>query len=232
MLPPRLRARLLRLLPLFACGTVACSSPPPPPPAPPVDAEEIALRLEGTTQLEQPVRIFFEWSVTERDARFSGKGVARIEPTAKARLDLFLSNGTTIARAALVEDELRLPPGLPPGLLPPAELMWGTLGVFRPGRFAQLRGGESLPDGRVRLLYRLPDGVEVRYTVDAGRIVELEKLRGGQVVERVTLVPRDQDRFPTDATYRDIAAFRELKMTRERLEEVEAFPPDIWEITP
>ncbi|MSR35928.1 MAG: hypothetical protein EXR95_04680 [Gemmatimonadetes bacterium] len=192
----------------------------------------MALRLEATTALEQPLRIFFQWSMSDRDARFQGRGVARVEPPYRARLDLFLGNGETVARAALVEDELRLPPGAPEGIIPPAEILWGVLGIFRPGRNSQLLGGEALGEGRVRLRYRLPNGIELRFTVLGGRVEEVERLRQGQTVERVVVTPGDQDRYPLEASYRDLAAFRELKLTRERLEEVEAFPPDIWELAP
>jgi hypothetical protein len=224
----------MSLAALVLLAAAACSSPPPPPPppAPRLDAEPIALRLEGETQLDEPVRIFFTWSMSDRDARFQGRGVARIEPPYKARLDLFLGNGETVARAALVGDELRLPPGAPQGVIPPAEMLWATLGVFRPGLNIELLGAEQLPDGRTRLRYRRPDGVDLRYTVRGQRIEEIERLRGGTVVERVTLTPEAADRYPSEASYRDLTAFRELKLTRERVEQVEAFPPDIWEVGP
>jgi hypothetical protein len=223
------RAAALALLLATAC---ASPPPPPPPPAPRLDAEPIALRLEGETELHEPVRIFFTWSMSDRDARFQGRGVARIEPPYKARLDLFLGSGETVARAALVGDELRLPPGAPQGVIPPAEMLWATLGVFRPGMNIELLGAEQLPDGRTRLRYRRPDGVDLRYTVRGQRIEEIERLRGGTAVERVTLTAEAADRYPSQATYRDLAAFRELKLTRERVEQVEAFPPDIWEVGP
>jgi hypothetical protein len=222
-----------RLLALVAwAATVSCSKPPPPPPAPRLDVEGIALRLEATTRLEEPLRILFQWSMSDRDARFQGRGVARVEPPYKARLDLFLGNGETVARAALVDDDLRLPTGTPAGIIPPAEMLWGTLGEFRPGLGNALLGGELLGEGRVRLRYRRPDGIELRFTISEGRVAEIERLRQGQVVERVVVKPGDRDRYPADATYRDLAAFRELRLTRERLEDVEAFPPDIWQLAP
>lgn len=220
---------------LVLLAAAACSSPPPPPPPPPaprIDPEPIALRLEAETQLEAPVRIFFQWSMTDRDSRFQGRGVARVEPPYKARLDLFLGNGETVARAALVGDSLRLPPGAPQGIIPPAEMLWATLGVFRPGVNTDLLRGEPQADGRVQLRFQRPDGVELRYTVHGQRIEGIDRLRGGTAVERVTLTQEAADRYPSQASYRDLAAFRELKLTRERVEQVEAFPPDIWEVGP
>ena len=86
---------------------------PPSVPAPPVDAARVALRLEFATRVVRPARILFSWSLSDRDARFQGRGVARVEPPFKARLDLFYGNGETIARAALVDDDLRIPLGTP-----------------------------------------------------------------------------------------------------------------------
>jgi hypothetical protein len=233
MPPTPVQSTVRALAVAIAAASASCSQPPPPPPpAPPIDAQQVALRLEGTTQLQEPLRIFFDWSMSDRDARFQGRGVARVEPPYKARLDLFLGSGETVARAALVDDDLRIPAGTPPGIIPPAEMLWATLGVFRPGRDTQLLGGEALGDGRVRLRYRRSDGIELRFTIAAGRIEEVERLRQGQAVERVVMTPGERDRYPQQGTYRDLAAFRELKLTRERLEEVEAFPPDIWQLAP
>ncbi len=226
---PRPNPGLSLALTTLALLLEACA-PPPPPPLRPVDAESLALRLEARGQLEEPARIMFEWSLTDRDARFGGRGVARVEPPYRARLDLFLSNGETVVRAALVGDDLRLPVGAPEGLVPPAELLWGALGVFRPSRGASLQGGTALPDGRVSLSYRYPEGVEVRYFVEGGQVRTVERLRQGQVVERLAVGSPGEDRYPVEATYRNLGAFRELTLTRQTVEQVEAYPPDIWEV--
>ena len=213
-------------------GLASCASPPPPVVlAPPINAEQIALRLE-TRGLEGPARILFSWSISERDARFSGRGVARIEPPFKARLDLFFGTGETIARAALVDDDLRLPPGTPAGIIPPAELLWGALGIFRPGPETALLGADDLGDRRVRLRYLRPDGIEVRYTVKENRVEVVERVKQGQTVEMVTVEAAAASPYPTQATYRNIPAFRELRLTRDSVESVEAYPPDLWELAP
>lgn len=168
----------------------------------------------------------------DRDARFQGRGVARVEPPFKARLDLFDGNGETIARVALVDDDLRIPVGTPDGIIPPAELLWGTLGVFRPGKETTLIGAENLEDGRVRLRYQRTDGLVVRYTVRDDGVEEVERIRRGQAVERVTLKQEQVDRSPTEATYRNLEAFRELRLSRDSSELVEPYPPDIWLLSP
>ena len=221
------RARHL-VVALMGIAISSCAASPPPAPAPPVDAARVALRLESATRVEGPARILFSWSLSDRDARFQGRGVARIEPPFKARLDLFLGNGETIARAALVDDDLRLPRGTPDGIIPPAELLWGTLGVFRPGRETTLLGADNLGEGRVRLRYQRPDGLVVRYTVRGDGVEEVERIRQGQTVERVTLEQEPADHYPTEATYRNLAAFRELRLSRDSAVPVEPYPPDIW----
>jgi hypothetical protein len=80
----------------------------------------------------------------------------------------------------------------------------------------------------VKLKYRLGSGDEVHYALDPGRqIQEVEVFRGGTAIQRLTL-ERGEGGFPTSAVYRDLASFRELRITRESVEQVEPFPPDIW----
>ena len=221
------RARHLTIV-LVGVAISSCASSPLPVPTPAVDAERVALGLEVATRPERPTRILFSWSLNDRDARFQGRGVARVEPPFKARLDLFSGSGETIARAALVNDDLRLPEGTPDGIIPPAELLWGTLGVFRPGSETSLLGAESLGEGRVRLRYQREDGLVVRYTVGGGGVEEVERIRQGQTVERVMLEKEAIDRYPTEATYRNVGAFRELRMSRDSAVPVEPYPADIW----
>ncbi len=207
----------------------ACTPPEPAVVAPAVDAEQLALALEDRTRLEEPLRIVFEWSLNEAGSRVSGRGVARVEPPYRARLDLFLGSGETAARAALVDGEYRLPPGAPTDLLPPPDLMWGVLGVFRPEFGIELLGAERLEGDALRLRYRYPDGTRIHYRVVDGQVRVMERLRDDHVVERVEVEPAAQGRYPDEAVYRDLTAFRELRLTRESVERVEPFPPDIWD---
>jgi len=198
--------------------------------APAVDPEQLALALEDHTGIERPIRVVFGWQLNEGGVRVSGRGVARVEPPYRARLDLFLGNGETVVRAALVDGELRLPPGAPDNILPPADLMWGVLGVFKPEQGISLVGADRLEGGDLQLRYRYEAGRELHYRVHEGRIGRMEILDGGHVVERVELEMAGQDRYPVNATYRNMAAFRELKMSRESVEAVEPFAPDIWQV--
>lgn len=225
-IPPRTSAaaQVAVLLSLAACGPRQ-----PAVVAPALDPEQLALALEDRTSLSEPVRVVFEWQLNEAGIRVRGRGVARIEPPYKARLDLFLGNGETVVRAALVDGELRLPPGAPEGLLPPPDLMWGVLGVFRPEFGMELMGADRMEDGALRLRYRYADARELLFGVEGGRIRHMEVLRDGHTTERVELGLEEGSRYPAEATYRNLTAFRELKLTRESVERVESFPPDIWD---
>jgi hypothetical protein len=135
-------------------------------------------------------------------------------------------------RAALVDGDLRLPPGAPENILPPADLMWGVLGVFRPLYGTELLGADRLEGDALQLRYRYADARELRFRVVGGRVRTVETLQGGHTVERVELDLEDGSRYPAEATYRNLAAFRELKLIRESVERVESYPPDIWDPAP
>jgi hypothetical protein len=226
---PLSRAALALLGGVVAAGSCAPQGPPPPPPGPPLDPGQEALQLERASRLEGPVRVVFAWSLDEPGLRVSGRGVARMEPPDRARLDLFSGSGETILRAAMVGDELRLPPGAQSSLVPPPALFWSALGIFRPGSGSFLAGGDREGDDGIRLEYALPGERELRYRLRNRAVEGVELLRGGQVFEQLSLVPSSDTRFPRETVYRHLADFRELKFTLETVDDVDAFPSDIWE---
>ncbi|UCC24280.1 MAG: hypothetical protein JSU98_11145 [Gemmatimonadales bacterium] len=191
------------------------------------DVGSWAAGISEGTKVERPTLVFFRWSVTEEGIRIGGRGVARVEPPYRARLDLFLENGEAVAQAVLIDDDLRLPVTLPGGILPPAHLLWGTLGVFRSWPGTEILGAEDLEDGSRRLRTRLATGDQVHYSFVEGTLRWVALLDGGTEVKRVRL-EHDGAAVPSRAVYRDLAAFRELIITRESVEHVASFPPDIW----
>lgn len=209
----------------------ACGPPTAPlgPAQPPLDPAQEALGTERATRLEGPVRVVFEWSLDEPGLRVSGRGVARMEPPDRARLDLFSGNGETVLRAAMVGDELRLPPGASATLVPPPALFWSALGVFRPGQGSFLKGGGREGEDGVRLEYLLSGERELRYHLKRRSVEQVELLRGGQAFERLTLSPSPDERFPRETVYRHLGEFRELTFKLQTVDDVDAFPPDIWE---
>ncbi len=196
----------------------------------PLDAPgQAAESLMGSSRLTDPIRIDFTWELNEGGSRVSGVGVARLEPPYRARLDLFLEDGESVIAAALVDDELRLPYGAPDDILPPVELMWGTLGVFRPVDGTRLVGGDRLEGGAQRIRYRREGGIEIHYEVAAGSVTALELLEGESVVQSVRLTNGGDERYPQSAVYRNLAEFRELKITRDEVSGASHFDPAIWD---
>jgi hypothetical protein len=155
--------------------------------------------------------------------------VARVEPPYRARLDLFLDNGETVIAAAVVGDELRLPPGAPDDVLLPVELMWGTLGVFRPLPDARLLGGDRLDNDAQRLRYAAGSGRELHYEVDGARLAAVEVLEGASLVEWVRLNGGSAGSFPEVVTYRNLVDFRELQIVRTEVAAADSFDPAIWD---
>jgi hypothetical protein len=198
--------------------------------APLGDPATAATDIERETRLDEPVQITFEWSLSEARQRHRGRGVARVEAPYKARLDLFTTDLELVLSAALVDGELRLPPGSRDDILPPTDLMWAALGIVRP-HGARLIGGDELEGSAMRLRYAYDDGTELHYEVVAGLLSSVELLDDGHVVQRVE-VSNEGGRYPVEAKYRNLTAFRELTIVRESLERVDAFDAGIWDPTP
>lgn len=226
---PRFR-RLPALLALPALLS-GCAPSRPAVIGPVVDADGVAESLQEETRLREALQINFEWRLNEERQRHTGIGVARVEPPYRARLDLFTDDLESVLSAALVDGELRLPPGSREDILPPTDLMWGTLGVFRP-HDVRLLGADRLEGDAMRLRYAYADGSELHYTFADGDLSRLELLDDGHVVQWVEVTMREEGRYPMEATYRNLTEFRELTIVRESLEAVEPFDPSIWSPAP
>jgi hypothetical protein len=218
-----LAASWLAVLGLTGCATAAA-------PLPPEDPAPIQRMAESGTALDRPYRIVFRWSYQEAGTRVAGQGVARIEPPFKARLDLFASNGERLAAAALMDDELRLAPGLDGITLPPVPMLWGALGVFRPGPGLYGVTATRSANDRAELRYLVREGGELRVRVRDGRMEFMERITasGARQELRLTL-SAGGERFPSDAIYRDLSAVQELRITMETVEAVEAYPLNVWD---
>lgn len=213
--------------PIFVVLALGCVGSAPRSPAPAIEHEQVALEAERRSRLQAPTRTIFSWEMNEAGSRLSGRGVARMEPPYRVRLDLFLDNGETAARAALVDDELRLPREVDRRLIPPPPLLWASLGVFQPGPDARLLDGRAREGGTL-LRYELAGGGELRYSLRDRILETAELVRDGHVVERVELRRSEETTLPAGARYRDLSAFRELSVSIESRERVESHPPEIW----
>lgn len=191
-------------------------------------APVIAQQQVEATAPAQPVHVVFAWSLRERDARFSGDGVARVQPQYLGRLDLFGPRGETYLEAAISGGQLRLPPGSPTDALPPAALLWAALGVLYPPDGATLVA-TSTEAGETRLEYaRGDERWRFRLQNDMLRYAEWQDGASGR---RTVEVEAGQGAsFPARTLYRDWLAFRELELTLETIEYVDAFSEDIFRI--
>ncbi|MBI4409642.1 MAG: hypothetical protein HY561_08045 [Gemmatimonadetes bacterium] len=213
--------RSIALLPLLlAPAACAARHGSVSTPAEAAAAERDAIAV---TAPQRPLRILFDWTLKEADASFGGRGIARVEPPYRARVDLFGPRQETVLSAALVDGELRLPAGAA-APLPPPSLLWGTLGVFRPPPGAQLTRVQKGPE-ETRLEYRQKDG-RWRFLLADGRLqrAEWEGESGRQSVE----LSAAEAGVALDAVYRDWVAFRELSLKLDDVQTVDPFPPEIW----
>ncbi|MBI4544559.1 MAG: hypothetical protein HY703_05130 [Gemmatimonadetes bacterium] len=207
----------------IAASLLACAPPGTAGQPAPASVEH---DLVAASAPARPLRILFDWTVREREARFSGRGVARIEPPYRARLDLFGPRGETYLSAAVVEAELRLPPFAAAAPVPPPPLLWSALGVFRPPPDAELvsarQQGEAL-----HLEYR-EGGFRWRFAFEGGSLRQAEWEWPGKERQSVLLKGEAAGRLPREAVYRDWTAFVELVLTLDKADDVEPFPPEIW----
>ena len=90
-------------------------------------------------------------------------------------------------------------------------------------------GGDRLDDDLIRLKYRYEDGTELHYATEDGVLKKLEMLSDGDVIQWVEIDRDGETRYPARATYRNLADFRELKIIRQELDLVEAYPIGIWD---
>ncbi len=202
-------------------------------PSPILDMDQSVLRASGENPFPVPATstVFFEWRVNAPDLQLDGDGYARLQDPDRARLDLFTGNNEAVLAASLVDDELWAREERALDFVPSPALLWAFLGTFRPGEDATRLDGEF--DGEdVRLDYRLPDGDELQYLFRSGRMTQVEVYHEGHAVHRVRLTWEGGGELPSEATYRNLASFSELKVTVDTVERVDSHPSDIWYLGP
>ena len=210
-----------------ACGGGSLGSP-----SPILDMDQAVRRARSNNPFPATSLVVFQWRVREPDLRLEGQGVARLQHPDRARLDLFMQNGEAVLAAGLVEDELWAREEKALEFVPSPALLWAFLGVFRPGEDATRLDGEFFDGDVFRLRYQLPDGDELRYLLRSGRVTEVELRHEGNAVHRVVLNQESGGQLPSEATYRNLASFSELKVTVETVERVDSHPSDIWYLVP
>jgi hypothetical protein len=178
---------------------------------------------------ESPVQITFDFRLREADLRFTGQGVARVEPPYRVRIDLFTNRGEGLFRAALVGSDLRVPPGVPVELAPPPALLWAALGVFRPDTGLEIVGGRGHADGGATLQYGGDAGEDLRFRLSNDLLTRAEIREGGHLIEEVDLELDEGSTEVLETVYRNRALFVELVFSLKSVEYVDSFPSDIWD---
>ena len=211
-------------VPFALLNALACSART----AQPVSSIDPAVeaRAQQVTQLGSRLRVVFEWTLQDGDARFSGEGVTRLEPPYKARLDLFGPRGEGYLSAALVDFDLRLPAGAPADVLPPPALLWSVLGVFRAPPNAQLVGASG-DSAASELRYRAGDQTW-SFSLAGNRLQRVEWQGPNQGRQTVEVRGYGERNMPSRVVYRDWRAFRELTLTLTRVYDADPFPPETW----
>jgi hypothetical protein len=186
----------------------------------------LAARLDAVTEPTRRLHVVFDWNMSDREFRLSGRGVLRLDSAARARVDLFGPRGETLA-AAIIEgaDRMRVVPATAERLLPPATLLWSALGVFRPPVDAPLVA-TSVRDGTTQLEYaRDATRWLFRFENDTLRHVEWTAAGGRRTVE---LSGTSGFGLPAAGKFRDWTEFRELTLRAAEVEQTSGFDPDVW----
>jgi hypothetical protein len=202
---------------MAACASATPSAGPPDP--------EAEARLVAGTAPQRRLHVIFDWEMRDRDARFNGQGVLRLDQGSRARVDLFGPRGETLAAAVLEGTQMRVVPAGADGLLPPPSLLWSALGVFRVPVDAPLTG-TGRTDGGLVLDYTRDD-VRWRFRFEDDRLRGTEwTARGGR--RTVELSGSAAFGLPGQAYFRDWTEFRELTLRVTDVEERTGFSADVW----
>ena len=163
--------------------------------------------------------VVFRWKYEDPDMSARGEGVARIAPPDSARLDFFVDPGMGAGYALLIGDRLDAPGiALVRRYLPPPPLLWASLGRLRvppaADTVARVDGDTIRADiGRATIW---------RVTFAGERLVRVERIEDGRVVERMVRSADD------DVRYDHLGARRSLTLTVTRRSEVVPFDATIW----
>lgn len=195
------------------------------------DPEAVAEQAAGASGADRPVRVIFQWEYADERGNLRGEGVARVNPPARFRLDLF-STAEGSMRAALVDDRLDTGGDLENVELPPPAFLYAMAGVFRPGSGAPSEGFTSGPYEVVG--YAAADGGVRRFYLEEGRLIRVEERRDGRLERRIELEWGEDPVWPAEATYRDDVDPRtRVRWALERVvPQSEPFEDEIYDVVP
>lgn len=165
---------------LVAALAVAALASACAPRARPLGGAPVAARLPAAELPAGRQRIDFRWEYRDGDLLARGDGVARVSAPDSVRLDLFLDGGLGGGYAIVIGNDIYTPAGdQARRVLPPAPLLWATLGRLAvpaaPDTTARVDGGVLRAD-----IGRDPTW---RATFDSAGLTRLERIQGGRLQE-------------------------------------------------
>lgn len=194
------------------------------------DPSATAVALAEATAPTEPRQITFSWRLDESGSRVSGRGVVRLQPPDRLRLDLFGPRNETVLAAAMVGEQVRMPAAVRTDVaIPSPALLWGGVGAIRPPSDATLQSATAA-EGVTVLRYATEDGEVYEYTVGdepQPRLREVQRLGSRGPLETVGLEWSETGEI-TRASYRDWAAYRNLTLEIEQNVVAQNFPEQIW----
>lgn len=186
---------------------------------------EAAARAAQQTTPQERLHVIFSWEMRDREARFNGQGVLRLDRGYRARVDLFGPRGETYAAAVVEGEQMRVAPAGADAMLPPPALLWSALGVFRPPVDTPLTGTRAA-NGQLTLAYQR-DGTNWRFGFENDLLRSTEwTARDGR--RTVQLSGTADFGLPQQAAFRDWMEFRELTLRVTSVEQQTSFGADVW----
>jgi hypothetical protein len=214
---------------LSAAGCAAGAAAAPagkPVPDPGATATELATAVAPSERRQ----ITFAWTLDEAGSRVRGRGVVRLQPPDRLRLDLFGPRNETYLAAALVASEARLPAAAREEVpIPSPALLWAGVGAIRPPEGAALQTATESGETTV-LRYGTAGGEIYEYSVAAqptARLRQLQRIGSRGPLETVRLDWAENGTL-TRASYRDWSAYRDLTLDIEQNGAAAEFPEAIW----
>lgn len=175
-----------------------------------------------------PQMLRFTWTYADETFDVKGDGLVRTGPPDRARLDLFIANGYGNGMAILEGDTLFVPGiDLIRRFLPPPPLLWGTLGklALPAGRDTVVRmDGDTL---RADISGSDSDKRTWRIHYANARLVRIEHIEGGRVVEWMERVPAADGTLRLKYVHNTGRRSLQLSVT-ETLNIEEGFDNAIW----
>lgn len=180
-----------------------------------------------------PTVLRFTWTYKDETFEANGDGAVRRQGPDRARLDFFLSNGMAGGYAILVGDSLTIPGiDLVRRMLPPVPLLWASLGRLAvpmvQDTVARMDGDTLRADlGRLRGGDAAgADGRAWRVTFAGDRLVRVERIEDGKIIEWVQRVPGE--RGALGLQYVHERGKRRLAIAVSDTTIVEGFDDAIW----